>query len=106
MIVTLHVATGAAAGALVRSRSVALPLGFLLHLAGDITPHQDIPWPNFELWSGVAALAVSAAGSAKHAQSKKLKAKEELAGKAVRCPHCGASVLVPGPRIPASPLTS
>jgi len=61
MIVTLHVATGAAAGALVRSRAVALPLGFLLHLAGDVTPHEDIPWPNFELWSGVAALAFVAA---------------------------------------------
>jgi hypothetical protein len=58
VIVSLHVATGAAGGALVRSRPVALAFGFLLHLAGDLIPHQDIRSPRFELWSGVAAIAL------------------------------------------------
>ena len=58
MIVALHVASGAAGGALVRSRPAAAALGFLLHLLGDVTPHQDIPSPSFELWSGLAALTL------------------------------------------------
>ena len=60
MIVTLHVATGAAGGAVVRSRPAAAALGFFLHLLGDVIPHQDIPSPKFELWSGVAALGLVA----------------------------------------------
>jgi hypothetical protein len=61
VIVSLHVATGAAGGALVRSRPAAAALGFLLHLVGDRIPHQDIPSPSFELWSGLAALMLVAA---------------------------------------------
>ena len=56
MIVSLHVATGAAAGALVRSRPAAAGIGFALHLAGDLVPHQDIRSRTFELVSGGAAL--------------------------------------------------
>jgi len=44
VIVSLHVATGAALGAAVRSRSLALLLGPALHLAGDRVPHHFIPW--------------------------------------------------------------
>jgi hypothetical protein len=58
VIVSLHVATGAAAGAIVRSRPAAVVVGFMLHLVGDRIPHQDIHSPNFELWSGLAALAL------------------------------------------------
>jgi hypothetical protein len=60
VIVSLHVASGAAAGALVRSRTRALVIGPLLHVAGDRMPHYDIPSHRFELWSGVAALAALA----------------------------------------------
>lgn len=56
MIVSLHVATGAAAGALTGSHRAALVLGPLLHLAGDRMPHHDI-WPrSFEIRSGSACL--------------------------------------------------
>jgi hypothetical protein len=61
VIVAIHVATGAAGGTLVRSRPAAVALGFLLHFVGDLIPHEDIPSPTFELWSGVASLALVAA---------------------------------------------
>lgn len=60
VIVSLHVATGAAAGALADSRLAALALGPALHLAGDVMPHEDIPSTPFELVSGVASLLVLA----------------------------------------------
>ena len=60
MIVSLHVATGAALGAAVRSRSLALLLGPALHLAGDRVPHEDIPDRSFEIGSGLVALALLA----------------------------------------------
>ena len=61
MIVSLHVATGAAAGALTRSRPIALLLGPLMHLAGDRVPHDDIHDLGFEVGSGLVALALLAA---------------------------------------------
>jgi len=61
MIVSLHVATGAAVGALVRSRPLALLLGPPLHLAGDRVPHEDIPDRSFEIGSGLVALGLLAA---------------------------------------------
>jgi hypothetical protein len=61
MIVSLHVATGAAGGALAGSRRAALALGPLLHLAGDRLPHQDIADRRFEIGSGVAAVVLLAA---------------------------------------------
>ncbi len=61
MIVSLHVAVGAAAGALVRSRPLALLLGPPLHVAGDQVPHEDIPDRRFEIGSGVVALGLLAA---------------------------------------------
>ena len=61
MIVSLHVATGAAVGALSGSRTRALLLGPPAHLAGDWVPHQDIASRQFELWSGAACLALLAA---------------------------------------------
>jgi hypothetical protein len=61
VIVSLHVASGAAAGALTRSRAAALVLGPMLHALGDVTPHEDIPSRRFEVGSGlVCALAVLA----------------------------------------------
>ena len=61
MIVSLHVATGAAMGTLVRSRSLALLLGPALHVAGDQVPHEDIPDRSFEIGSGLVALGLLAA---------------------------------------------
>ena len=56
MIVALHVATGAAAGAASGSRLAALLLGPILHLAGDRLPHQDIHSRPFEIGSGLAGV--------------------------------------------------
>ena len=56
MIVSLHVATGAAGGALAGSRRASFALGPLLHLAGDRMPHQDIADRRFEVGSGIAAV--------------------------------------------------
>jgi hypothetical protein len=61
MIVSLHVATGAAAGEVLRSRARAVLLGPILHLAGDRLPHRDIASRRFEVSSGLAALALIAA---------------------------------------------
>jgi hypothetical protein len=61
LIVSLHVATGAAAGALAGSRGRALVLGPLLHLAGDRMPHQDIASRRFEIRSGLVLLLAVAA---------------------------------------------
>src|SRR5207302_9052580 len=61
VIVSLHVATGGAVGALVRSRPLALLLGPALHLAGDRVPHEDIPDRSFEIASGLVALGLLAA---------------------------------------------
>jgi hypothetical protein len=61
VIVSLHVATGAAAGALVGSPRRALLIGPLLHLAGDRVPHQDIASRRFEIGSGVAGVLLLAA---------------------------------------------
>jgi hypothetical protein len=60
MIVSLHVATGAALGGLVRSRPLALLLGPALHVAGDRVPHEDIPDRSFEIGSGLVALGLLA----------------------------------------------
>jgi hypothetical protein len=61
MIVSLHVASGAAVGALVRSRRRALLVGPVLHLAADRVPHQDIPSRRFEIASGAAGVLLLAA---------------------------------------------
>jgi hypothetical protein len=60
VIVSLHVATGAAAGAASGSRLSAVLLGPILHLAGDRLPHQDIGSRRFEISSGLVCLALLA----------------------------------------------
>ena len=60
MIVSLHVASGAAVGAVSGSRGRAVALGLLAHLVGDRVPHQDLPSRRFELRSGVALLLLVA----------------------------------------------
>ena len=61
MIVSLHVATGAAGGALSGSRLRALALGPVLHLAGDLIPHRDIASRRFEACSGLVLIGLLAA---------------------------------------------
>jgi hypothetical protein len=61
VIVSLHVASGAAVGVAAPSRRSALLLGALAHALGDRVPHQDIWNRRFELWSGAAALGAVAA---------------------------------------------
>ena len=56
VIVALHVATGAAAGAASGSRFAALVLGPILHLAGDRLPHEDFRSRRFEISSGLAGV--------------------------------------------------
>ena len=60
MIVSLHVATGAAAGALLRRRAPAVLAGLVLHALGDRMPHWDIDDTGFEARSGLAILAAVA----------------------------------------------
>jgi hypothetical protein len=60
LIVSLHVAVGGAAGALVRSRPLALLLGPVLHVAGDHVPHEDIPDRPFEIGSGLVLVGLLA----------------------------------------------
>lgn len=60
MIVSLHVATGGALGALTGSRLAALALGPPLHLGCDRVPHQDIADRRFEIGSGLFVLALLA----------------------------------------------
>jgi hypothetical protein len=60
VIVSLHVASGAAAGAVAGSRLRALALGALLHVAGDRIPHRDVPSQRFELRSGIACVLLLA----------------------------------------------
>jgi hypothetical protein len=61
MIVSLHVATGAAAGTLAGTPLRALALGPLLHIAGDRMPHHDLDSRTFELTTGVGAVLLLAA---------------------------------------------
>jgi hypothetical protein len=60
VIVALHVATGAAAGAASGSRLAALVLGPVLHIAGDRVPHRDFRSRRFEIASGLAAILLLA----------------------------------------------
>ena len=60
MIVSLHIATGAAGGALVRSPVAAAVLGPVLHFFGDRMPHEDIDSRRFELQCGVAGIVALA----------------------------------------------
>ena len=55
MIVPLHVAVGAVAGAATGSRLAALLAGTALHLAADAVPHRDTRSPPLEIACGAAA---------------------------------------------------
>jgi len=56
----MHVASGAAAGAAVGSRTEAALLGLGLHAAGDAVPHEDFESLRFEVGSGLVLLGLLA----------------------------------------------
>ena len=60
MIASLHVASGAAVGALTQSRLLAVVIGPALHLAADGVPHRDIADRNLDLVSGIVGAATLA----------------------------------------------
>jgi hypothetical protein len=60
MIVSLHVASGGAAGLFAGSRVGAVLLGPPLHVAADRVPHRDIPDRRFEVMSGLVCLGLLA----------------------------------------------
>jgi hypothetical protein len=57
----MHIATGAAGGAVVRSRVGAVVLGPVLHFAADRIPHQDVASRGFEVRCGVLGVLALAA---------------------------------------------
>jgi hypothetical protein len=60
MIVSLHVASGAAVGSAANSRRAAVVLGLVAHALGDRVPHWDIASRRFEVRSGAAVLLLVA----------------------------------------------
>lgn len=102
MIVSLHVATGAAAGALLGSRRAALLAGPLLHLAGDLMPHTDIASRRFETWSGVACVTALALtrGPLDPATVGAMAAEAPDLEHVFRLPRPGGRKLFPSHRIP------
>jgi hypothetical protein len=60
VIEALHAATGATAGAAVRSPVAAGLLGLPLHLAGDRVPHHDLHNRRFEVASGIGLVCLLA----------------------------------------------
>ena len=101
MIVSLHVATGAVGGALVGSRRRSLPLGLVLHLAGDRMPHQDIGDRRFEIGSGIAAVVLLALvrGPFDPAVTGALAASSPDLEHVLRLPRPGGRKLFPSHRI-------
>ena len=102
MIVAMHVATGAAAGAFVRSRLGAVVAGVALHAVGDRIPHEDIDSVSFELRCGVAGVAALAAlrGPFDPATVGALASAAPDIEHVVRLPRPGGRKLFPSHRIP------
>jgi hypothetical protein len=102
VIVSLHVATGAAAGAVLGSRPAALAAGPLLHALGDRMPHEDIPSFPFEISTGLAGLLLVAAtrGPLDPATLGAAAASVPDVEHAVRLPRPGGRKLFPTHRLP------
>jgi hypothetical protein len=60
VIVSMHVASGAAAGAATGTRVRALLVGPVLHALGDRIPHHDIASRRFEVGSGLFLIGLVA----------------------------------------------
>ena len=102
MIVSLHVATGAAGGALTRSRPAAVVLGLAMHALGDRIPHHDIRSYDFEVRSGFACLFAIAAryGPLSPVTLGALASSAPDIEHAIRLPQPGGRKLFPSHRIP------
>ena len=102
MIVSLHVATGAAVGALTRSRLAAAALGPVLHAAGDRMPHQDLSDENWEIGTGLVLVSVLAAvrGPLDATVVGALAASAPDAEHLVPFPRAGGRKLFPSHRVP------
>lgn len=102
VISSLHVATGALAGALLGSRRGAFYAGPLLHIAGDRMPHYDIDWRQFELATcigGIVALGL-ARGPLDPATIGGFTSALPDAEHVLRLPRLGGKKLFPSHRIP------
>lgn len=102
MIVSLHLATGAAAGALVRSPVAAAVVGPLLHFFGDRVPHEDINSKRFEVGCGIVGVLGLAAvrGPLDAATIGAAAACAPDIEHVVRLPRPGGRKLFPSHRIP------
>jgi hypothetical protein len=102
VIVSLHIATGALGGALVRSPVAAAALGPLLHFLGDGVPHEDIDSLRFEVGCGVVgALALALVrGPLDGATLGAITASAPDIEHAIRLPRPGGRKLFPSHRIP------
>jgi hypothetical protein len=102
VIVAMHVATGAAAGALVRSRLGAVVAGLVLHALGDRIPHEDLASRRFEAQcaiGGVLALALRR-GPYDPATVGAIASTAPDLEHVVRLPRPGGRKLFPSHRIP------
>jgi hypothetical protein len=101
VIVSLHIATGALGGALVRSPVAAAALGPLLHFLGDGVPHEDIDSLRFEVGCGVVgALALALVrGPLDGATLGAITASAPDIEHAIRLPRPGGRKLFPSHRI-------
>lgn len=102
MIVSLHLATGAAGGALVRSPVAAAALGPFLHALGDRVPHEDIASRRFELQCGVLGVLALALvrGPFDPATIGAVTATAPDLEHVIRLPRPGGRKLFPSHRIP------
>jgi hypothetical protein len=102
VIVSLHVATGAAAGALVRTRGRAVVAGLVLHALGDRMPHWDIDDRRFEVRSGLALVAALALrhGATSPVVIGALASSAPDVEHIVRLPRPGGRKLFPSHRVP------
>jgi hypothetical protein len=102
MIVSLHIATGALGGALVRSPVTAAVLGPVLHFYGDRVPHEDIDSRRFEIGSGVAGVLALALvrGPFDSATVGAVASSVPDIEHVVRLPRPGGRKLFPSHRIP------
>jgi hypothetical protein len=98
----MHIATGAAGGALVGSRLGAAILGPVLHALGDRIPHEDIDSRGFEVRCGVfGVLALAAVRGPLHpATIGAVAATAPDIEHLVRLPRPGGRKLFPSHRIP------
>jgi hypothetical protein len=102
LIVSLHIATGALGGALVRSPVAAAVLGPVLHFYGDRVPHEDIDSRRFEIGSGVAGVLALALvrGPLDSATVGAIASSAPDIEHVVRLPRPGGRKLFPSHRIP------